>query len=390
MKSVFGWDVALKSSGVRPTASITSEKRYAAVIPTGKPISSASSERFAISPRRSTSATQSPAIGPNSGPTTIAPMIRIGESSRMPTEAIRQARTMNSRKLAESSVFSEVRASTSSQTTASDGSPDRRLLGRLRGIGDHASRCPPSRSSPRRSIPNSFRSLTMTLASSRATSHQDHVPLAACGRPARRKTRLHAEGVASQQVEARARSCGRERRSADGPCTASVPPCSPTTTCTFAPTTSARPRRRSPRRTSTATSPPLPRPGSRSSASPSTSTASPTRCEIWEHPYWRSQANDDLGAYCEFVRTTPLKLGIEGDFIRGAEDRIAPAAGRARLRLRGRLGSLPRRRRRGRRPAATTSGPPTATRTSSGGATSSGSPRPPARACSTSSPTRTW
>ena len=48
---------------------------------------------------------------------------------------------------------------------------------------------------------------------------------------------------------------------------------------------------------------------------------------IWEHPYWRSQANDDLGAYCEFVRTTPLKLGIEGDFIPGAEDRIAQLLG---------------------------------------------------------------
>jgi histidinol-phosphatase (PHP family) len=48
---------------------------------------------------------------------------------------------------------------------------------------------------------------------------------------------------------------------------------------------------------------------------------------IWEHPYWRSQANDDLDAYCEFVRTTPLKLGIEGDFIPGAEDRIAQLLG---------------------------------------------------------------
>jgi histidinol-phosphatase (PHP family) len=44
---------------------------------------------------------------------------------------------------------------------------------------------------------------------------------------------------------------------------------------------------------------------------------------IWEHPYWRSQANDDLAAYAEFVGTTPLKLGIEADFVRGAEDRIA-------------------------------------------------------------------
>ena len=44
--------------------------------------------------------------------------------------------------------------------------------------------------------------------------------------------------------------------------------------------------------------------------------------EIWDHPYWRDQAVDDLGAYCDFVRTTPLRLGIEADYIRGAEDRI--------------------------------------------------------------------
>jgi histidinol-phosphatase (PHP family) len=44
--------------------------------------------------------------------------------------------------------------------------------------------------------------------------------------------------------------------------------------------------------------------------------------QLWRHPYWEGQANDDLGAYCEFVRTTPLRLGIEADYIRGAEDRI--------------------------------------------------------------------
>jgi histidinol-phosphatase (PHP family) len=45
--------------------------------------------------------------------------------------------------------------------------------------------------------------------------------------------------------------------------------------------------------------------------------------ELWGHPYWRDQAKDDLAAYCEFVRTTPLRLGLEADFIRGAEDRTA-------------------------------------------------------------------
>jgi histidinol-phosphatase (PHP family) len=45
--------------------------------------------------------------------------------------------------------------------------------------------------------------------------------------------------------------------------------------------------------------------------------------EVWDHEHWRSFAVDDLGAYCEFVRTTPLRLGIEMDFIAGREDRIA-------------------------------------------------------------------
>jgi histidinol-phosphatase (PHP family) len=45
--------------------------------------------------------------------------------------------------------------------------------------------------------------------------------------------------------------------------------------------------------------------------------------ELWGHPYWLDQAKDDLGAYCDFVATTPLRLGVEADFIPGAEDRIA-------------------------------------------------------------------
>jgi len=43
---------------------------------------------------------------------------------------------------------------------------------------------------------------------------------------------------------------------------------------------------------------------------------------VWDQPYWREQARDDLGAYCEFVASTPLRLGIEADFVRGAEDRL--------------------------------------------------------------------
>jgi histidinol-phosphatase (PHP family) len=44
--------------------------------------------------------------------------------------------------------------------------------------------------------------------------------------------------------------------------------------------------------------------------------------ELWRHPFWEEQARDDVTAYCQFVRSTPLRLGLEVDFVAGAEDRI--------------------------------------------------------------------
>jgi len=45
--------------------------------------------------------------------------------------------------------------------------------------------------------------------------------------------------------------------------------------------------------------------------------------EIWEHPWYRYWAKDDLDAYCDFVREQGLKLGIEADYLVGREDRVA-------------------------------------------------------------------
>jgi histidinol-phosphatase (PHP family) len=46
--------------------------------------------------------------------------------------------------------------------------------------------------------------------------------------------------------------------------------------------------------------------------------------EIWQHPFWRQFAHDDIDDYCGFVREeTDLRLGIEMDFVPGREDRIA-------------------------------------------------------------------
>ena len=46
--------------------------------------------------------------------------------------------------------------------------------------------------------------------------------------------------------------------------------------------------------------------------------------DVWQHPFWRQSATDDLDEYCEFVRDqTELSLGIEADFVAGREDRLA-------------------------------------------------------------------
>jgi histidinol-phosphatase (PHP family) len=45
--------------------------------------------------------------------------------------------------------------------------------------------------------------------------------------------------------------------------------------------------------------------------------------DLWQHPLWVENAVDDVDAYCEFVRGTPLRLGIECDYIPGAEERTA-------------------------------------------------------------------
>lgn len=46
--------------------------------------------------------------------------------------------------------------------------------------------------------------------------------------------------------------------------------------------------------------------------------------DVWDHPFWREQAADDIDGYVAFVREeTDLRLGIEADFVAGREDRMA-------------------------------------------------------------------
>ncbi|MCO5315207.1 MAG: histidinol-phosphatase HisJ family protein [Solirubrobacterales bacterium] len=44
--------------------------------------------------------------------------------------------------------------------------------------------------------------------------------------------------------------------------------------------------------------------------------------DVWQHPFWEEWALDDLDRYCETVAASPIKLGIEADYILGAEEKL--------------------------------------------------------------------
>ena len=199
MKSVKGCPSCEKSSGINPVASNMRVARKLAAIARGNPTASAVSDRFTRSPRLWTTATQRPANGPNSGPTTIAPMIRMIWSVRIPTAAISVATTMKARKLPESSTFSEVRDSTSSQTTASVGRP-RAAFSAWTAAAEICESMSSSEIDPSRSISSSRRSEIITLASSRATSTRITSPSGRCAARSR-KMRLQSRRCVLEQVE---------------------------------------------------------------------------------------------------------------------------------------------------------------------------------------------
>ena len=43
---------------------------------------------------------------------------------------------------------------------------------------------------------------------------------------------------------------------------------------------------------------------------------------VWQHPFWNEWAIDDIDQYVEAVEASPVKLGIEGDYILGAEEKL--------------------------------------------------------------------
>src|SRR3954466_8020879 len=46
--------------------------------------------------------------------------------------------------------------------------------------------------------------------------------------------------------------------------------------------------------------------------------------EVWQHPFWRENARDEIDSYWEFGRSeTDRALGNEADYVAGTEDRLA-------------------------------------------------------------------
>ncbi len=99
--------------------------------------------------------------------------------------------------------------------------------------------------------------------------------------------------------------------------------CSPTTTSISAPTSPTRRRRTTSRRpTRRATGRPPTRAGIAELGIAEHIHRFSQSLEIWRHPFWVEQATDDLDAYCEFLAASGLKVGIEADYVAGAEERI--------------------------------------------------------------------
>lgn len=48
---------------------------------------------------------------------------------------------------------------------------------------------------------------------------------------------------------------------------------------------------------------------------------------VWRHPFWDEWAIDDIDQYVEAVKASPIKLGIEGDYVVGGEEELEAMLG---------------------------------------------------------------
>ena len=305
---------------------------------------------------------------------------------------------MKTRKLPPSSVLSEVRASTSSQTTASEGVPRAARSARSAASEICESICS-SAIEPSRADAQLLEVVDERRWRPRGRRRRGSRRPAGCRAAPARKTRLEVEGAASSRSSDLLRTGRPGRRSAGGPSpSVSAAPgrlgcASPMLTDYHLhlrpdePDTTARALLHGRERR------PLPaprprRPGSPSWASPSTSTASPRRSSSGATRSGRSRRATTSTPTASSSAAPPLRLGIECDYVPGAEDRTATlleardfdyVVGSVHF-----VGDAAVDHRAG------TSGRAAATPTRSGAATSRRSPSARAPASSTSSPTPTW
>lgn len=45
--------------------------------------------------------------------------------------------------------------------------------------------------------------------------------------------------------------------------------------------------------------------------------------DVWDHPFWRDWAADDIDTYCDFLVSSPVRCGIEADFVPGREEALS-------------------------------------------------------------------
>jgi len=136
---------------------------------------------------RRTIPTAMAASGPKSGPTTMAPTMRIGWSLTTPTAAIIVATAMKTRKVAVSRTSSPARASTSCQTTASS-SPPKTLAALRFAFGESVSSTDSIAIEPERSRPAACSSPRSSLAATRSTSQSTTSPVGSAPAPGSRMT----------------------------------------------------------------------------------------------------------------------------------------------------------------------------------------------------------
>lgn len=48
---------------------------------------------------------------------------------------------------------------------------------------------------------------------------------------------------------------------------------------------------------------------------------------VWQHPFWHEWAIDDIDQYVEVVEASPIKLGIEADYVLGTEEKLEAMLG---------------------------------------------------------------